>query len=168
MKTFNEFVDKKKRESKRQLGIVKKLFETHKWMVSDHVNGEDPYIYVRAPQHDLTFDGVRIYRIADTLAYRVQREEKTHPYGRAYYLNLEEMYKDLMSDNIKEEEAGKKVMKAVMEELKNFFEKSYEAEKDLQHSQIDRDRNLSTSSVTGSDYHNQITTSHNWGSSTGR
>ena len=167
MNTFNEFVDKKKRECKRQLGVVRKLFEANRWTVADHISDDDPYLFVRAPQHNLTFDGVRIYRIADTLAYRVQREEKTHPYGRAYYLNLEEMYKDLMSDNIKEEDAGKKVIKAVVEELRDFFEKSYEAEKDLQHSKIDKDRNLSTSSVTGSDYHTRVT-GHSWGSSTGR
>jgi len=167
MKTFNEYVDKKKRECKKQLTIVKKLFEANKWTVADHANGEDPHIFVRAPQHNLTFDGVRIYKIADTLAYRVQREEKTHPYGRAYYLNLEEMFKDLMSDNIKEEEAGKKIIQAVTEELKDFFEKSYAAEKDLQHQKIDKDRNPSTSSITGSNYHKKVTGS-SWGSSSGR
>lgn len=168
MKTFNEFVDKKVRESRRQLNIVKKIFESSKWTVADHLDSnKDPHIYVRAPQTNLTFDGVRIYKIADTLAFRVQREEKTHPYGRAYYLNLEEMYSDFMSDNIKEEEAGKKVIKAALEELRNFFEKSYEAEKDLQYSQIDRDRGITPSSRTGTDYASTVT-SAGFGSSTSR
>jgi hypothetical protein len=168
MRTFNEFVNKKLRESKRHLKITKKIFEKNNWKVIDHLHdSKDPHIYVRAPQNNLTFDGVRIYEIANTLAFRIQREEKTHPYGRAYYLNLEEMFSDFMSENIKEEEAGKKVIEAAVEELRDFFEKSYEAEKDLQHSQIDTDRGILPSSTTGTDYTSTMQSS-TWGSSMSR
>jgi hypothetical protein len=54
--------------------------------------------------------------------------EKTHPFGKAYQLNLEEMFGDLLADHRNPEEAGKQVIKAVTEEVKKFFDKTASAE----------------------------------------
>jgi hypothetical protein len=37
------------------------------------------------------------------VAYRVTKEEDTEPYGKAYQLNLEEMFNDYMSESPQEE-----------------------------------------------------------------
>jgi hypothetical protein len=44
------------------------------------------------------------------------------------------MFNDFMSENMKEEEAGKKVIESVVEELQKFFVKSAKAEQDLRDS----------------------------------
>ncbi len=131
MQTFVEFVDKKKRESKKQLKIVKKLLESNHLKVADHTNDEEPYIFLFSPEKDLTFDGIRIYKIGSEMAFRIQKDENTHPFGQAYPLNLEEMFNDLMSDHRNPEKAGKEVIESVIFEVKKFFSKSAEAEKDL-------------------------------------
>ena len=64
------------------------------------------------------------------MAYRVQKEEKTHPYGRAYLLDIENMFNEFLEE-MEEKEAGKKVIEAISEEFENFFKKSSNVEKDL-------------------------------------
>jgi hypothetical protein len=158
METFNEFVDKKERDAKKQLKIVKKLLESQGLQVGDHLGASDPYIFLRAPVQ-LSFDGVRIYRIGNTLAYKVQREEKTHPYGKAYLLDIEEMFTDYMSDNISQEKAGKKVISSVKNEFKQFFEKSAEAESELEQGRFDKKGDpLGRVMIqsTGTDYANKM------------
>jgi len=136
MQKFIEFIDKHQRESKKQLGILKKLFEMQDYKVSDHIKDEDPFIFVHSPV-SLTFEGIRIYKIGDQLAFRVQKEEDTHPFGRAYPIDIEDMFDDLMSEMHNPDKAGKEVAKAVISEIKRFFEKSSEAEKELRSIQVD-------------------------------
>jgi hypothetical protein len=129
--------------------------------VRDFMDDQDPYIYLQAPV-DLSFQGIRIYKIANTLAYRVQREDTTHPYGKAYMLDVEEMFTDFMSDDISQEKAGKKVMKTVANELKQFFEKSHEAEQEMERSSFDQKGDplgRTMIKTTGTDYANQV---QNW------
>lgn len=137
MKTFNAFIDKKQRDSKKHLKIVKKIFESQKMKIKDHLNDDDPYIFLYTQDKDLNFDGIRIYKIGDQLAFRIQKEEETHPFGDAYPLDIEEMFNDLMSDEHNPEKAGKEVIKAVLNEIHRFFKKTAEAEKDLRSSQFD-------------------------------
>jgi hypothetical protein len=155
MHTFNEFVDRKTREAKKQLEVVKKILDHNNFNVSDFLDGAEPYLFLRAPESRLSFDGVRIYKIGDTLAYRVQREQDTHPYGKSYNLNLEEMFEDFMSDGGKQEDAGKKVINAVTESFKDFFEKSASAEDELKQSQFDKNKDPLARS-TGTDYANKV------------
>jgi hypothetical protein len=160
MNSFKEFVDKSGRRAKKELGVVKKVLEQAKMKVVDFTDDEDPYIFVYSPDDGLSFDGVRIYKIGEQLAFRVQREAKTHPYGAAYGLDIKEMWQDLLSDNMDEQEAGKAVMEAIVGELKNFFKKSAHAEKDLRASEIDKERGDSLGRIaiksTGTDYSNMI------------
>lgn len=138
MEMFMEFVDRKQRETRRHLKLVEKLLKSKGLQAHGHFDDDDPYVFLKATHPRLSFDGIRIYEVGDMLAYRVSKEEKTEPYGKAYALNLEEMFNDFMSENnVKEEEAGKKVIDGVIMELKKFFDKSAQAEKELKDGELD-------------------------------
>ena len=158
-KSFGNFVDKKKRESIRQLRLLKQLLESGGGMkVESFLDTEsgDPYVFCSTPDKNGSFDGVRIYKIGDQLAFRVQKENKTHPYGKAYPLPIEEMFHDFLSDqDVDQMKAGKKVIESVVKEMRRFFDQSIEAEKE------ERERNLDTGDdsegnvlvrTTGTDY----------------
>ena len=130
MQRFNEFVDKKHRDAEKHLKIIKDILEHGGFKIEDYTNdSSDPYVYVYAPSKDLSFDGVRVYEIANGLAYRVQKESKTHPYGRAYELPVQEIYEDLLDDE-PNDKIGPKIMNILTKEIKTFFEKSMQAEKE--------------------------------------
>jgi hypothetical protein len=168
MDLFNEFIDKKQREARRHLGIIKTILEGVGMKIQDYRDDPEPYIYVESPDA-ISFGGIRVYKIADRIAFRVQREQKTHPYGKAYILDLEEMFSDYMGDNLKQEEAGKKVMRALVSEIKQFFEKTKNAEQKIKRGEFDRDGYVDGIMLrnTGTDYANQIT-GPGYGSSAGR
>lgn len=138
MKKFFEFLDKKEREAKHQLKIIEKILGGHGFVVKDHISNDDPYVFVYNPKKNTFFDGIRIYKVGNQLSFRVQKEEKTHPFGKAYPLAIEDMFTDLVSD-FKPEHAGKKIIEAVVTEVKKFFLKSSEAEKDIRDKQFDSD-----------------------------
>lgn len=159
MKSFNEYVDKKTREAKRQLGLIKKILEKNGDNIGDFLDGEEPYLYLKNSGKQLSFDGVRIYKIGNNLAYRVQKEDKTHPYGKSYSLDLEEMYNDLVSDDYKEIKAGEVVMKAVAKEFKDFFDQSVSAEKQLRELEFDKKQDPMGRVIvksTGTDYSDKV------------
>lgn len=139
-RTFKEFIGQKTRESKKQLKTVKKVLEKQGFTVDSFLDDEDdPYIYVRADSKDLSFEGVRIYKIADIMAYRVQKEKDTHPYGKAYELNLESLFNNLMAENGDEAKSGQEVIKSVGEQFKKFFKNSMSAERDLRSLEVEQD-----------------------------
>ena len=161
MRNFKDFLNKKVRKGKKQLAVVKKVLEEQGMSVQDHLGDDDPYLFVKNPTNKKTsFAGVRIYKIGENIAYRIQKEEKTHPYGVAYSLDLEGAFEDFLSD-MKEEEAVKEVIKAVGIELKAFFEKSSEAEQTIKRVQISKGDPIKTTSVKdmGTDYGATIFTS---------
>lgn len=131
MRSFRDFYENKVRIAIKQLNIVAQVVEKAGFKV-DHFLDEqfsDPYVYIHNPNRNTSFDGVRLYRIGDKLAYRVQRENKTHPYGNAYTLDVELMFDDLMEEGEhKPETIGHKVMEMVAKELRSFFEESAEIE----------------------------------------
>lgn len=130
---FGDFVNKKKRESIKQLGIVQQMLEKNGLKVESFLetdDGDDPYIFCHSHVKHNSFDGVRIYKIGNSLAFRVQKENKTHPYGAAYQLPVEEMFHDFMSDDgVDEMKAGKKIIESIGKEVRRFFDKSSEADK---------------------------------------
>lgn len=139
MKSFSNFLDKKIRTDKHQLSLIKKMLEHEGVKVRDHLGNEDPYLFVKNPTSEKTeFDGVRLYKVGDALAYRVQKEESTHPYGIAYPLDIEQTFDDLLGD-MKEEKAGELVIKALAKEIKTFFEKSSAAEEIIRDRQVEKD-----------------------------
>lgn len=137
---FREYIDRKLREAIKQLKILKKLFESQGLKVKQDLETDDnPYIYVYNPNRNTFFEGIRIYKIGDQIAFRIQKDEKTQPFGKAYPINVEAMFEDFMEDEPKSEKAGKEVIKAVVHEVQNFFKKSAEAEKELRSTNIERD-----------------------------
>jgi hypothetical protein len=134
---FSSFLDKREREAKEHLTILKKVLEKEHMEVSDHLHDEKPYLFVKDSERNCSFDGIRIYVIGDSVAFRIQKEDDTHPYGKAYGLDVEGMYYDLISDKMDEDKAGTKMVKAIVTEIKKFFEKSAEAERDLRASELD-------------------------------
>jgi hypothetical protein len=154
MKNFKDFLDKKSRAAKHELGLIKKMLENQGVKVKDHLGDDDPYLFVRNPTEKQTdFDGVRIYKVGDTLAYRVQKEEETHPYGTAYPIDIEQTFDDLLGD-MKEQKAGETIIKALAKEIKTFFEKSSEAEQSIREREIRKD-SIASRDVTG-DYSTTI------------
>jgi hypothetical protein len=143
-KAFGDFVDKKKRESIRQLGLVKQILEKTGMKVDNFLetdNSSDPYIFCHNPTKSGSFDGIRVYKIGTDLAFRIQKESKTHPYGTAYPLPIESMFSDFLTDEgIDESKAGKKIIEAVNKEIRRFFDKSLEAEKYHRNKHIEQER----------------------------
>jgi len=137
MEFFLEFIDRKQREAKKQLKLVEKALRNAKLHVYSHLEDEDPYLFVKSNNKKLSFEGVRVYHIGDGIAFRVQKLEKTEPYGKSYELNAEEMFNDFMSEEMDEKEAAKKVMEAMGKEIKDFFHKSAKAEEEIRTGQKD-------------------------------
>ena len=86
MQVFLEFIDRKQREAKRQLRLIEKALRKAKLHVYSHIEDDDPHLFVKANNKKLSFEGIRIYHIGDGIAYRVQKLEKTEPYGNKYLL----------------------------------------------------------------------------------
>lgn len=134
MEQFLEFIDRKQRDAKKHLDLIERLLKQNGMQATQHLDEDDPYVFVKSPGQKLSFDGIRIYEIGQMVAYRIQKEEKTHPYGKAYLLDIEDMFNDFMGENMEEEEAGNKVIESVVEEIKKFFDKSAKAEQELKDS----------------------------------
>ena len=133
-RSFGDFVHKKRRDAIRQLKIIKKMLEHQGMKVDNFLEANDadadPYIYCYNPQKNGSFDGIRIYKVGENLAFRIQKENETHPYGPAYPLPIEDMFNDFMSDSgVDEKKAGMKIIESVGREVRTFFDKSVEAEK---------------------------------------
>lgn len=152
---FREFVDHKERENRRHLKIIKKLLEAKDFKVKGYVETDDPYIFVASTNKKTSFNGIRVYHIGSQIAFRVQNEADTHPYGKAYPLDIEEMFNDLLSDN-KPKEAAQKVMTEVVREIKRFFDSSAKAEGEFEDATDPLDRLITKS--TGTDYSNNLMT----------
>ena len=137
MQNFMEFVDRKQRETRHRLGLIKDILEAHDFKVKPHLHADDPYLFVKADNKKVPFEGVRVYHIGDQVAFRVQNLEDSEPYGNAYALKMEDMFNDFMSENMTEEEAGKKVMESVAKEIKKFFAMSAKASEEIRTGQKD-------------------------------
>lgn len=153
---FVEFIDKKKREAKKQLKIIEKILLKNGFKVKDHLDEDNSFIFVYNPEKSTFFEGIRIYKIGDQIAFRVQKEEKTEPFGTAYPMSIEDMFTDLISD-YQPEKAGHKIIEAVANEVRSFFKKSALAEKEIRDKEFERDpygKVVIRSSDFGMDYSN--------------
>lgn len=158
-RSFGEFVDKKKRESIRQLTLLKQLLESGGMKVENFLDTDDkddPYIFCFMPTRNGSFDGIRIYKIGENIAFRIQKENKTHPYGSAYPLPIEEMFHDFLADeDADQKKAGEKVIKSVVKEVRRFFDKSVEAEREEREQAIEAEKDTEGNVLvrtTGTDY----------------
>lgn len=158
--TFVEFVDGKQRETIKQLEIVKGILRRSGMQVASFVQSkhDDPYLFLYNSTGSTNF-GVRIYKIGEQLAYRIQRREKTHPYGQAYPLDIEAIWDDLKSEGKKTQEVVEEIVKSVAEEFKDFFKQSDKASKELRQS-ANSEGPLGTVQVAGNmgtDYSSKVT-----------
>jgi hypothetical protein len=129
---FNDFINKKARDGRKHLHIIRDVLSKGGLKVADYTEKftDDPYIFLYTTEPNLSFQGVRIYNIGDGIAFRIQREEKTHPYGKAYALRITDMFNDLVED-MDQEKAGHKVMEYIVKEMQKFFASSAKADNEL-------------------------------------
>lgn len=156
--SFGSYTDKKKRESIHHLRIVKQLLEHNGMKVENFLDTDDedhdPYVFCFNPAKTGSFDGIRIYELGGQCCFRIQKESKTHPYGSAYPLPIPDMFSDFLSDeDVDEKKAGEKIIEAVSREIRKFFEKSVEADRQARERDIEKDTagNVLTR-TTGTDY----------------
>lgn len=163
IRSFKDYMNVEDRKALRQLSIVQSLLEKGGMKVIDFTESEDdqnPYIYVYNTAGNKFFDGIRIYSIGKKLAYRVQKEERTHPFGTAYPLKIEEMFNDLISEeDIDSKKAGQEIIEQIPKILQKFFERSAEAEKEIINQDI-QDKSDSNAagmrSTGGTDYSQMV------------
>lgn len=158
---FSSFVDIKNKKIIKELSILKdvlsKQFEIKPYLEEN----DSPYIYVKSKNTDVAFDGVRVYKIGSNWAYRIQNESDTEPYGKAYPIDLEKMFEDLVSD-MSEEEAGDVIAKALIEEFSNFFSKSSKVQKELDANTFTT-KNIEKNKMSGSDSDSPVVVGSNSG-----
>lgn len=129
---FRDFLNLKNREAVKHLKIVSRILEKNHLHTEAFLDVDEPYVFLSAKDRNLSFKGVRIYKIGDSLAFRIQKENKTAPYGKAYPLSVEEMFDHMISeDGVDEQKAGEEVMQAIIDHFNKFFEASQQAEKEL-------------------------------------
>lgn len=126
---FSSFIDIKNKKLIKELKILKEVLSKN-FQVDSFLEDESPYIFVKSKNKDLEFEGVRVYKIGSNWAYRIQNESQTEPYGKAYPLDLEKMFEELIPD-MSEEEAGSVIAEALVEEFNSFFTKSSKIQKEL-------------------------------------
>jgi predicted type IV restriction endonuclease len=156
--SFGEFLTKKRHEAVKKLDLVRKLLESQGFRVNNFLDEDfddnEPYIYCFNPvQTPDSFEGIRIYRIGNEIAFRTQKQDKTHPYGKAYTIPIEELFEYFLED-MDEKKAGEEIIKVVSKEVKKFFEKSIRAEQELSNLEIAGDSVIAR--TTGTDYSNQV------------
>jgi hypothetical protein len=154
---FSSFIDIKNKQVIKQLEILKEVLSKN-FKIDPHLENEHPYIYVKVNNQEVPFEGVRIYKIGSSWAYRIQNESLTEPYGKAYPLDIEKMFEDLVPD-MSEEEAGEVIANALIEEFNNFFEKSSKIEKEISVGKFNKDDISSAAVIVGSnsgDFSNSI------------
>lgn len=136
MNNFQNFVNKKSKVTRRQLGILEKVLKLGGFSTRSFIESENPYIFIKSTDDKLSFGGIRMYKIGEHIAFRVQNAESTHPYGKAYSIPVEELYNDIVSEEANEEHAAQEVMKSISQEIRNFFKKNVAASSEIKSFEI--------------------------------
>ena len=161
MKSFKDYIDIKQRKAIKQLQIIGNVLERSGLKVMDFTENNDldhePYIFIHNTSGTRFFDGIRIYSIGNQLAYRVQKEETTHPFGKAYRLDVEEMFNDFLEEeDADEKKAGHMIIEELPKMVKRFFERSAKAEQEIETQDIVDKKDQTIRSTTGTDYSQMI------------
>ena len=152
---FSDFITKKKREAVKHLSVLKKILEVSGYRTSnfleENFDDAEPYIFCYNPVQDpASFEGIRIYKIGNEIAFRIQKQDKTHPFGKAYIIPVEEMFNYFIED-MDEKKAGEEVINMIGKEIRTFFEKCKKAENDIMTGSFAGEDSLVVRS-TGTDY----------------
>lgn len=161
MRSFKDYVDNKQRKVIKQLQLIGNMLERSGLKISDFTEttevGQDPYVFVFNTAGTRYFDGIRVYSIGNKIAYRVQKEETTHPFGKAYALDVETMFNDFLEEeNVDEKKAGKMIIEELPQMMRRFFERSAKAEQELETQEIIDKKDQTIRSTTSSDYSDMI------------
>lgn len=130
---FFDYINRKLLSSKRKLKIIHKILKQSDIKSKLYTkNTDDPHLFVYSTDDNCDFEGIRIYPIGRSIAFKVQNRSDTHPYGKAYLLDFENIYNTFMSEkDAEEEKAGKDVIKYFVDEIKRFFKMSAEAQNNV-------------------------------------
>lgn len=162
MKTYLEFYNILKQEKQEDLETLMFVLRKDGLRVEDFSElDENPYIYCYNPLEDTSFQGVRIYKHGDILAFKVAKFPDSQPYGAAYSIDLQGMYDALIEEKKEKKDALKELCKKVSAEMRKFFRKSKVAEDKIVKSQVrDPDALDGAGQITirntGTDYSNQV------------
>lgn len=165
MRNFSTFLATKDREDREHLRILNHIFEKAGFQVANHIDDQkEAYIFVRKPAdvepilETLSFEGIRIFTRGKELCFRAQNKENVEPWGSAYSLNIREMFKDLVHESHDKEKVGHLIIKFLIQEVKNFFVQSAQAEKEKQPPGIADDTKMGAAVVgaSGTDYSNMV------------
>lgn len=130
--TFSSFLNKQERKEKKNLKIFSNIAENNGMKIEKFYEERKPYIFIHSDV-PLDFGGIRAYAQDQSIVFRCQDEKDTEPYGKAYKIDVENIYNDFLSegDSVDEEEAAKQTAESMIEEVKSFFNKSKKAETEI-------------------------------------
>lgn len=143
--SFNDYQDKSILESIKKIKILHKVLNLLSIKNKVFLDGQDPYIYVKCFLHNSEIKGIRIYPIANKIAFKIQNQPKELPQGRPYLLDFEKVYGDIIDiyekskknkEKNKEIKAAEEVAKQFLETLKQFFRKKDKTNFDVVGKQI--------------------------------
>jgi hypothetical protein len=132
MYKFFDYINQSEMQAHRKLKIISDLLKSQQIKNKLFNSDQEPHIFVFSTNPDTYFQGVRVYPIANSVAFKVQNKINTHPYGKPYLLDFEKMYNNLMGQkDASEEDCAKSIIDYICTELKKFFTMSakYQYEK---------------------------------------
>jgi len=150
---FFDYINRNALGAKRKLKIIHHILKLNKIKNKMFLNVDDPFLFVYSTDPECDFEGIRIYSIGRSIAFKIQNRIDTHPYGKAYLLDFENIFNTFMSEkDADEEKAGGKVADTLVDEIKKFFKMSSNAQNKIEK---DDDNKLMARSG-GTDYSSSV------------
>jgi hypothetical protein len=151
MHNFFDYISRSTLSNERKLKIIHQILKKGEVKSKIFINEDDPYVFVYSTNTGCDFEGIRIYPIANKMAFKIQNRVDTHPYGRPYLLDFESIFNSFMAtEDADEIEAGKNSIKHFIKNIKKFFRMSADAQ-----NEEDNVENLSAK-TQGTDYSTQV------------
>jgi len=125
---FSDYQNKSVLESIKKIKILHKLLKFLNIKNKIFLKGQDSYIYVKSPKYNEEIKGIRIYSIANKIAFKIQNGPKELPQGTPRLLDFEKVYGEVIDSYEKDEtedkdiKAAEQVAKQFLQTLKEFFD----------------------------------------------
>jgi hypothetical protein len=150
---FFDYINRNALGAKRKLKIIHNILKLNKIKNKMFLDVDDPFLFVYSTEPECEFEGIRIYSIGRNIAFKIQNRIDTHPYGKAYLLDFENIFNTFMSEKgADEEKIGEKVAHTLIDEIKRFFKMSSDAQNKIEKGD---DNKLMTRSG-GTDYSSSV------------
>jgi len=141
MKTFLEYqIHRIKQDNPKRLQTLKKCLVKSGLFVDDFTEGEDCHLFVTAMPSPQEFEGIRIYCLGNICSYRVQKVKDTEPYGKAYLLDLQKTFDDILEEKgmkASNKDCVEAFIERIGKEIRDFFAQSMKDEDEFYQSEID-------------------------------